>query len=119
MRSPSIVVLVFLVFAASARAQAPTEERRPQGNALVDAQQRTEFARQASTAANSRTAVAEQALKEADAEVKAVQKQMDAARGRQDKARKDLADARAAAAAAKKDFERQSAELERTRRGQK
>src|SRR4051812_41964441 len=107
------------VLAASAWAQAPTEERQPPGSPLADAQQRTEFARQSNATANGRVAAAEQSAREADAVMKEAQQQFDAARGRQDKAKKELADARSAAAAAKKDFERQSAELERTRRGQK
>lgn len=108
-----------LLAASNAGAQAPAEERRPHGNPLSDAQQRAEFARQGSAAANGRVTRAELALKEVDTEMTAMQKQYDEVRARQDKAKKELAEARAASAAAKKSFDRESAELERTRRGQK
>ena len=114
-----VITFALATAAGAAGTQAPTEERNPHGSPLADAQQRTEFARQNSSTADSRVAAAEQSLREADAVMKEAQKQFDTARGRQDKAKKELADARSAAAAAKKDFERQSAELERTRRGQK
>lgn len=119
---PSQLIRAFLIFAlaqSAAWAQAPTEERRPRGSALSDAQQHAEFARQANAAAGSRVMQAELALEEADTEMKEAQKVYDAARARQDKAKKELAAARAASAAAKKSFEQASAELERTRRGQK
>ncbi len=120
----SLLISTFIAFTAialalpSAWAQAPAEERRAYGNPLSDAQQRVEFARQASAGADSRAGLAERELKQIDAEMREVQKQLDAMRARQDRAKKELAEARSASAAARKDFDRESAELERMRRGQ-
>ena len=120
----SLPISIFIAFTSitlalpSARAQAPAEERRAQGNPFSDAQQRVEFARQASAGADSRVVQADRELKQIDAEMREVQKQLDAIRARQDKAKKDLAEARSASAAARKDFDRESAALERIRQGQ-
>lgn len=117
----SLLLSSFIAFSlalSSAWAQAPAEERRAQGNPLSDAQQRVEFARQASAGADSRAALAERELQQIDAEMRAVQKQLDAIRARQDRAKKELGDARSASAAARKDFDRESSELERLRRSQ-
>lgn len=116
--SPFIAFTALTLALSSAWAQAPTEERLTQGNPLSDAQQRAEFARQASAGADSRAGLAERELKQIDAEMREVQKQLDAMRARQDRAKKELAEARSASAAARKDFDRESAELERMRRGQ-
>lgn len=113
------LTLAVLMPALAALAQAPTEDRSPHGSPLADAQQRTEFARKASVSAEERVRTAQQDLREADARMKEAQKVFDAARAVQDKAKKELATAQSAAAAAKKDFDRQSVELDRTRRGQK
>ena len=116
--STSIAITAITLALSSAWAQAPAEERRAFGNALTDAQQRVEFARQASASADSRAGQIERELKQIDAEMRELQKQVDALRARQDRAKKELAEARSASAAARKDFDRESAELERMRRGQ-
>lgn len=107
--------IVFSLALSSAWAQAPAEERRAYGNPLSDAQQRVEFARQASAGADSRTGQAERELMQIEQEARVVQKQLDAIRARQDRAKKELAEARSASAAARKQFERESADLERMR----
>ena len=107
--------IVFSLALSSAWAQAPTEERRAYGNPLSDAQQRVEFARQASAGADSRAGQAERELMQIEQEARVVQKQLDAIRTRQDRAKKELAEARSASAAARKQFERESADLERMR----
>ena len=103
----------------NALAQAPTEERRHAADPLLDAQQRVEFARNASVASDDRLKRADEVLKASDTELQAAQKQLEQVRARHDKAKKELADARAKAAAAKKDYEGESAALDRIRRGQK
>lgn len=107
--------IVFSLALSSAWAQAPAEERRAYGNPLSDAQQRVEFARQASAGADSRAGQAERELMQIEQEARVVQKQLDAIRARQDRAKKELAEARSASAAARKQFERESADLERMR----
>jgi len=114
-----LAALIILMACGQVMAQAPTEERRHAGDPLVDAQQRVEYARNAGIVVDDRVRVASEVLKAADADMQAARRQLEQARLRQDKARKDLADAHSKASALKKDYQRESAELERIRGGQK
>lgn len=114
-----LAALIMPLICSQAMAQAPTEERRPAGDPLSDAQQRVEYARNTGAVADDRVRVANEALKAADAEMQAARRQLEQARVRQDTARKELAEAHSKAGAVKKDYQRESAELERIRRGQK
>lgn len=114
-----LAMLIMPFIGGQAVAQAPTEERRHSGEPLSDAQQRVEYARNAGALADDRVRVANEALKAADADMQAARRQLEQARVRQDTARKELAEAHSKADTVKKDYQRESAELERIRRGQK
>ncbi len=111
------MVLLAIVIAAPAVAQAPVEERQRRADSYVEAQQRVEFSRQGAERAARRVKDAEQSLKDAEAQLGPAQRRYEESKSRVEKARAELVQARAAAGESRKSYETESAAFQRLRAG--
>jgi len=111
------MVLLAIVIAAPAVAQAPVEERQRRADSYVEAQQRVEFSRQGAERAARRVKDVEQSLKDAEAQLGPAQRRYEESKSRVEKARAELVQARAAAGESRKSYETESAAFQRLRAG--
>jgi hypothetical protein len=102
--------------AVAALAQSPVEERQIRPDAYSAAQQRVEFARKSSEAAEADVRRLDGDFQEADNAMQAAQKQLEASRARRDKARQSLAQAAKRSAEAKRGLEREEQAFEQLRK---
>jgi DNA recombination protein RmuC len=110
------LLLLAIVTAAPAVAQAPVEERQPRaGNPYIQAQQRVEFARQTLERSERRVREAEQSVRNAEAELTPAQRRYEESKSQAERARAELAQARAAASESRKSYEAESAAFQRLR----
>jgi septal ring factor EnvC (AmiA/AmiB activator) len=112
------LLLLAIVAAAPAFAQAPVEDRRTRSDGYTEAQQRVEFARQTLERSERRVKDAEQGLRDAESALRAVQSRYEGSKSQMEKARGQLTQARAAAGESRKAYEAESAGFQalRTRR---
>lgn len=109
------LLLLAIVVAAPAVAQAPVEERQRRADSYAEAQQRVEFTRQSAERAARRVRDAEQGLKDAEAQLAPAQRRYEESKLRLDKARAELVQARAAESESRKSHEAESAAFQRLR----
>jgi hypothetical protein len=110
-------LLLAVVTAAPALAQAPVEERQSRTNSFSEAQQRVEFARQTAERSERRVGEAERRLRGAEAALLPALRQYEETKSRLEKARVDLDRERAAASESRKAYEAESAAFQRLRAG--
>jgi DNA recombination protein RmuC len=109
------LLLLAIVTAAPAVAQAPVEERQRRADPYAEAQQRVEFARQTAERSERRVRDAEQGVRNAEATLVPAQRRYEESKSQVDKARAELAQARAAASDSRKSYEAESAAFQRLR----
>jgi septal ring factor EnvC (AmiA/AmiB activator) len=109
------LLLLAIVIAECAVAQAPVEDRQRRADPYTEAQQRVEFSRQGAERAARRLKDAEQGLKDAEAELGPAQRRYEESKSRVEKARADLVQARAAETESRKSYETESAAFHRLR----
>jgi peptidoglycan hydrolase CwlO-like protein len=108
--------LCALGLAATAHAQAPTEERRFSGDTYAEAQQRVESARKASEQSESDLRRLDKEFQDADAEMKSAHKQWDESKARLEQAKRRLAEGAKRSVEAKRTLDREEQAFGQLRR---